>query len=151
MKALYIPKLELQASLLASKLKENILGAFSINVAGTFLWTHSTTVLQWLHSFDKLTTLVANRVCKKKKFTTVDQWFHKISIDNPADTGQATKLIKLTIRQLRPFKPNLVVVTNIFSKKSVADTIEKSTPALTGISKRSEPYLFGRSIDVLQN
>ena len=62
MKALYIPKLELQASLLASKFQEDILGAFSINIAGTFLWTDITTVLQWLHSFDKLTTFVANRV-----------------------------------------------------------------------------------------
>ena len=48
MKALSIPKLELQAALLATRLKEDVLKALTIPVSNTFMWTDSTTVLQWL-------------------------------------------------------------------------------------------------------
>ena len=50
MKALSSPKLKLPAKLLASRLKEDILRAFSINVNRTFWWIDNTTVLQWLHA-----------------------------------------------------------------------------------------------------
>ena len=64
MKALSIPQLELQAALLASRLNQDILRAFSIKVIRTILWTDSSTVLQWLYFVDKLPTFVANRVCE---------------------------------------------------------------------------------------
>ena len=50
MKALSIPKLELQAALLATRLKEEILKGLTFKVTDIFMWTDSTTVLQWLHS-----------------------------------------------------------------------------------------------------
>ena len=87
MKALSIPKLEMQAALLASSLKEDTLRALSIDVNRTFLWNNSTTVLQGLHSVDKLPTFIANRICEIKELATVDQWFHVIKGDNTADTG----------------------------------------------------------------
>ena len=48
MKALTIPKLEIQASLLAARLRKEIENALTVRVDNTFLWTDSTTVLQWL-------------------------------------------------------------------------------------------------------
>ena len=53
MKALTIPKLELQAAILAARLKDEIQEALTVSVERTFMWTDSTTVLQWLHSIDK--------------------------------------------------------------------------------------------------
>ena len=64
MKALTIPKLELQAALLAARLKAEIQQAFTVPVERTFMWTDSTTVLQWLHSIDKKPVFVANRVAE---------------------------------------------------------------------------------------
>ena len=87
MKALSIPKLELQAALLATRLKEDVLKALTIPVSNTFMWTDSTTVLQWLNSGSKQPTFVANRIREILESTTVDQWFHVLSGDNPADTG----------------------------------------------------------------
>ena len=87
MKALSIPKLELQAALLATRLKEDVLKALTIPVSNTFMWTDSTTVLQWLNSGSKQPTFVANRIGEILESTTVDQWFHVLSGDNPADTG----------------------------------------------------------------
>ena len=53
MKALTISKLELLAALLAIRLKDEFQQALTVPVERTFMWIDSTTVLQWLHSFDK--------------------------------------------------------------------------------------------------
>ena len=62
MKALSIPKLELQAALLATRLKDDILTALTVSINHVFMWTDSTTVLQWLSFTEKLPVFVANRV-----------------------------------------------------------------------------------------
>ena len=87
MKALTIPKLELQAALLAARLKNEIQQALSVPVERTFMWTDSTTVLQRLHSIDKNPVFVANRVNEIFELTTVDEWNHVPTADNPADAG----------------------------------------------------------------
>ena len=87
MKALSIPKLELQAALLATRLKDDILTALTVSINHVFMWTDSTTVLQWLNSTEKLPVFVANRVGEILESTTIDEWHHVLSGDNPADTG----------------------------------------------------------------
>ena len=87
MKALTIPKLELQAALLAARLKDEVQKALTLTVERTLMWTDSTTVLQWLHSIDKQPVFVANRVAEILELTTVDEWNHVPTIDNPADAG----------------------------------------------------------------
>ena len=62
MKALSIPKLELQATLLATRLKNDILTALTVSVNHVYMWTDKTTVLQWLNSTEKLPVFIANRV-----------------------------------------------------------------------------------------
>ena len=64
MKALTVPKLELQAALLAARLRDEILRALSLTIDKTFMWSDSSTVLQWLTSLEKHPTFVANRVCE---------------------------------------------------------------------------------------
>ena len=49
--------------------------------------TDSTTVLQWLNSTSKQPVFVANGVAEIPESTSIDQWFHVLSGDNPADTG----------------------------------------------------------------
>ena len=51
------------------------------------MWTDSTTVLQWLHSIDKKPVFVANRVAEILELTTIDEWNHVPTADNPADAG----------------------------------------------------------------
>ena len=87
MKPLSIPKLELQAALLATRLKEKILAALTIHIDREYMWTDSTTVLQWLASVDRQPVFVANRVAEILESTTIDQWFHVPTADNPADVG----------------------------------------------------------------
>ena len=87
MKALTIPKLKLQASLLAARLRKEIENALTVRVDNTFMWTDSTTVLQWLHSLKKQSVFVTNRVAEILELTTVDEWNYVKSSDNPADAG----------------------------------------------------------------
>ena len=73
MKALSIPKLELQAALLATRLKDDILKALTGKINHVYMWTDSTKLLQWLNSSDKLLVLVANHVVNILESTTFDE------------------------------------------------------------------------------
>ena len=87
MKALSIPKLELQAALLATRLKHDILTALTVSINHVYIRTVSTTVLQWLNSTEQLPVFIANRDGELLESTTVDEWQHVLCGDNPADTG----------------------------------------------------------------
>ena len=80
MKAMSIPKLELQASLLATRLRQKIIDALTIEVPTIFMWTDNTTVLQWLASSEKQPVFVAIL-----ESTTIDQWYHVTSANNSAE------------------------------------------------------------------
>ena len=77
----------LQAALLATRLKDDILTALTVSINHVYRWTDSTKVLQWLNSTKKLPVFVANRVGEIIELTTIDEWYHVLSGDNPADTG----------------------------------------------------------------
>ena len=87
MKSLTVPKVELQAALLAARLCAEIHQAFTRPINKTFVWSDSTTVLQWLQSTTKQPIFIANRVCKILELTTIDQWNYVSSSENPADAG----------------------------------------------------------------
>ena len=73
METLTIPKLELQAALLAARLRDEIRRALTLDIDRTFMWTDSTTVLQWLHSLEKQPAFVANRISEILELTTTDE------------------------------------------------------------------------------
>ena len=87
MKALTIPKLELQASLLTSRLSKVVQRALTMKLNKVFMWTDSTTVLQWIHSIEKQPVFVASHVAEILELTTTDEWNYVQSCDNPADAG----------------------------------------------------------------
>ena len=84
-KPLTITKLELQAALLVARLGNEIQLALTIPVERTFMWTDSTTVLQWLQSRDKLPVFVANRLADILELTTTDHRNYVQTPENPAD------------------------------------------------------------------
>ena len=87
MKPLSIPNLELQAALLATRLKEKILAALTIRIDREYIRTDSTTVLQWLASTEKQPVFVANRMAEILEVATIEKWFHVGTANNPADAG----------------------------------------------------------------
>ena len=149
MKTLTVPKLELQAALLAARLREEICKALTVPVQNTFMWTDSTTVLQWLNSLDKQPIFVANRVSEILEGTSVDQWHNVASHANPADAGtrgmSSGALEKSSWLHgpqfLRtsdfPFQPNTYVVKNIKLKSHSpeASSSEKTSTLITDVFK----------------
>ena len=87
MKGLTIPKIELAAPLLATRLRQETQRAISLNIERRFMWTDSTTVGQWLHWFAKPRVFAANRVTQIMELTTVDEWIQVPTGDKNADSG----------------------------------------------------------------
>ena len=89
------------------------------------MWTDSTIVLQWINSTNKHSIFIANRVSEILENSSVDQWNHVATCDNPADIGkrgmsaevsQSSSWEKcpdfLRTKQF-PFVPNTDAVDNI--------------------------------------
>ena len=87
LKVMTVPKLELQTTLLAACLKRDICRAVTVTVDNVFMWTDSTIVLQWINSTNKHPIFIANRVSEILMNTSVDQWNHVATCDNPVDAG----------------------------------------------------------------
>ena len=146
-----VSNLELQAALLAARLKREITQAFTVTVNQVFMWTDSTTVLQWINSNEKQPIFVANRVCEILEYTSVDQWKHVATKDNPADAG--TRGMSAEILQLSswvkgpnfltnsrfPFVPNKEVINNIKLGVNQAVTIEDTVSLTTSVKKQMTP------------
>ena len=125
MKVRTVPKLELQAALLAARLKRDVCRALTVTVDKVFMWTDSTIVLHWINSTNKHPIFIANRVSEILENTSVDQWKPVATCDNPADAGtrglsaevfQSSSLVRgpdfLRTKEF-PFVPNTDVVDNI--------------------------------------
>ena len=83
-----IPKLKLQAAVYGVSLRRQILRQCYVKIDKSYHWTDLSTVLQWLHSAHKNQQLfVANKAAEILKNSSMDQWRHVTSIENPADIG----------------------------------------------------------------
>ena len=150
-KVMTIPKLELQAALLFARLKQDICRALTVHVNKVYMWTDSTTVLQWLNSTSKQPIFVANRVCEILEHTSVDEWNHVASSDNPADAGtrgmsaevlQSSSWVRgpdfLRTKKF-PFEPSIEVVKNIKLGIVTKETDETNTLAASVTKSTKEP------------
>lgn len=89
LKQLSIPRLELCAALLLSKLINSNQDFISkLNIEKPIIFTDSMNVISWLNTPPHLLeTFVSNRVSKILEHTTIDQWHHVPGNQNPADCG----------------------------------------------------------------
>ena len=83
-----IPKLELQAAVYGVRLRKQILNEHDVRIDKIFHWTDSSTVLQWLQAaHKKQQVFLANRAAEILENSSMDQWRHVKSVENPADIG----------------------------------------------------------------
>ena len=85
-KQVSIPRLELMAAELALNLAFCIVAAYSLSMTEVNFWSDSATVLCWLHNDTRvLTTFVGTRTAKIQRATSVANWRHVPTDQNPAD------------------------------------------------------------------
>ena len=103
------------------------------------MWTDSNTVLQWPNSTSKRPMSFANLVCEILEHTSVDEWNHVASSDNPLDAGtrgmgadvlQSSSPVRgpdfLKTKEF-PFGPSTEIVKNIKLSKVTKATGETNT------------------------
>ena len=168
MKMLYIPKLELPAILLATRLKHDILTALTVRLNHVYMSTDSSLLLQPLKSSDKLPVFVANSVSIFPESITIGEWHHVLSGDNPSDTctrgnsSEAFKDISWVIGPsiLRtndwPFVPDERVINKIRLKGRSCDVencLETKSSFVTGVTfiKYSEHGFNWKRFDIAEN
>ena len=94
MRHLSIRRLELQAAVMAVRLKEQILKEHEMKINSCSFLSDSTTVLQWIQSSQrKQQVFVAHRAAEILDISDVSQWKHVSGINNPADI--VTKTINI--------------------------------------------------------
>ncbi|XP_029163314.1 uncharacterized protein LOC114934768 [Nylanderia fulva] len=85
-RAVSLPRLELNAALLLSHLIEKIRASIDLSKLEIILWTDSTITIQWISSPSrKWNAFVANRVGEIQRLTRRSSWRHVPSAHNPAD------------------------------------------------------------------
>ncbi|KAJ8981055.1 hypothetical protein NQ317_018027 [Molorchus minor] len=86
-KRVTIPRLELCAVLLLSKLVKHVVMSYSERIIISKIWvfSDSTTVIQWLYSYDLKDIFVANRVAQIRENLPNVHWRHVDGNNNPAD------------------------------------------------------------------
>ncbi|XP_055585092.1 uncharacterized protein LOC129737945 [Uranotaenia lowii] len=90
LKPLSMPRLELEAAVIGSRLSKSIAQGHSIPIKQKFFWSDSSTVLSWIKSDAmKYRPYVAFRVGEIQELTNVDEWRWVPTKENVAD--EATK------------------------------------------------------------
>ncbi|XP_068674574.1 uncharacterized protein [Montipora foliosa] len=83
-----IPRLELQAAVLAASMSQTILRELDFQVHETYFCSDSMTSLQYIkNDTRRFQTFVANRVSEIHETTSPEQWHHIHGVMNPADEG----------------------------------------------------------------
>jgi hypothetical protein len=86
LRAVTLPRLELCAALILSRIFNTVLRTINVKIYQQFLWTDSTVVLAWINSTpSNLQTFVGNRVSEIQTLTDAKDWYHVKSESNPAD------------------------------------------------------------------
>jgi hypothetical protein len=86
LKFMTIPRLELNAAVLAARLGAQVQKKHDINFTRTFYWSDSTTVLSWVKSRScRFNNYVGNRVGEILETSSPGDWNYVPTADNPAD------------------------------------------------------------------
>ncbi|XP_055847134.1 uncharacterized protein LOC129912762 [Episyrphus balteatus] len=147
-KQLSIPRLELQAAVLGTRLAVTIKESHSIRIDETLFFSDSKTVLSWINCTNKLPAFVATRVGEILDTTSPRQWFHIRSNDNVADDGTKRFETPMGNQDTRWFKgPDFLnlpfekwPVVPFKSESQLVDVDEKSVKSLHHILKPSSCY-----------
>lgn len=88
LKKVSIPRLELMAAVMLSKIMDHLKSVLQFSTAKYFYWTDSQIVLAWIRDVPhKRTVFVANRITEIQALTSTSHWRYIDTKNNPADLG----------------------------------------------------------------
>ncbi|CAH2218177.1 jg24405 [Pararge aegeria aegeria] len=88
LKPVSIPRLELQAALLGSRLADSLTRELDLKINKKTYWTDSSIVLSWIKSDPRTyKTFVAHRLAEIEDLTHPQEWRWVSTLNNPADDG----------------------------------------------------------------
>ncbi|KAL7827046.1 hypothetical protein SRHO_G00327640 [Serrasalmus rhombeus] len=88
LKQMTIPRLELQAATLASRMDKMLRVELQMNLEPSVIWTESQSVLKDINSEQtRFSTFLTNRLTVIRDLTTKEQWRYVGSANNPADAA----------------------------------------------------------------
>lgn len=86
LKIISLPRLELCAAVILARLANKVLPKLKLNIKARYFWTDSSITLAWIKSpSSKWKTFVSHRVGEIQDITSLNEWNHVSSQDNPAD------------------------------------------------------------------
>ncbi|GFT79622.1 DUF5641 domain-containing protein [Nephila pilipes] len=85
MKTITIPRLELMAAVVGTRLFNSMKQALKLPYIKTYFWTDSSTVLTRITRREQRLVFVTNRISEIRKMTTSEDWLHISTEQNPAD------------------------------------------------------------------
>ncbi|XP_064638304.1 uncharacterized protein LOC135494320 [Lineus longissimus] len=100
-----VPRLELQAAVVASRVDRHIRRELDLEVDRVAFWTDSRIILQYIRNESmRFKTYVANRVTEIRDSSRPDQWRHVPGKDNPADDISRGQSVEVFMKNKRWFK-----------------------------------------------
>ena len=97
LKLLTLPRLELTATLVATRLLCFVLDTLSLQDPPVYIWSDSQIVLHWVQSKKQLPAFVQRRVSEMKSQHPTASWRYCLTLKNPADLltrGTTFQLLK---------------------------------------------------------
>jgi len=86
LKTISISRLELCSAQLLAQLMVQVKNALELTITKTYYWTDSSIVLHWIKATNKkLPVFVAHRIGEIQELTSMDEWNHVGTKENPAD------------------------------------------------------------------
>ena len=126
-----VPRLELQAAVIAAKLDDMLKRELDIEVDQSYFWTDSQIVLGYITNVTRrFHIFVENRVSKIRQLTNENSWNHVRSNENPADLLTRSK--SMTVNQLDKFwfegPPWLTMYKCEWPEKPIAFKVDVNDP-----------------------
>ena len=106
---LTIPKLELQAAVIAARMKETVLDEISFQPREIFLWTDSKTVIRYIQNEKgHFPMFVKHRINEMKQLSKISDWHYIPNEQNPADLCTRTHTDFKSIQQKWFYGPETI-------------------------------------------
>lgn len=152
LKTISVPRLELQAAVLASKLAKRVATILQIPTGKCFAWFDSTITLSWLSkSPSEWKCFIANRVTAIQENIPSHQWRHVKGQENPADLASRNcnikNLIESNIWWKGPkwLRENVIPQASSWKFNEKAKYEERRIQATTLPTVMVEPFLINKT------